>query len=556
MRIAFLVVSFLLSFISASAQTSQYKRYWIQFTDKNNNPFSLSRPSEFLSPRALDRRERQNIPLDEKDLPVTPAYIDSIASTGVKILTRSRWLNSVTIYTGDSLALLRINSFPFVKSYNPSGSMIAPVEKIKSEPVFINERNESTGTNYGLAANQIDMLHGSVLHQKGFRGNGIVIAMLDAGFLNVPVLSVFDSLVSENRILYTYDFVSGNTSVFEDDSHGSACLSAIAANSPGLMVGTAPKASFLLLRTEDAGSEYPVEELNWAAAAEFADSAGADMISSSLGYTIFSDSVFNYKYQDMNGLTAPSSIAASVAASRGMIVCVSAGNSANGSPGKSWYYISAPADADGILTVGAVDANGYIASFSSRGPTADGRIKPDVVAQGANTIVSYPWANIVGANSGTSLSCPLIAGMTACLWQAHPEKTSKEIISAVKQSSSFYLSPDNDYGYGIPNYALADLILTGVPSESISLTNEPFIFPNPFSDNPVIIYFSDEKNSTVTLDYYDMQGRLMKTEQQSCSDGVNQLLPDLSSFAAGSYFIRIHTTKNSSLVRAVKLNRH
>lgn len=556
MRFSIVLVMLTLSCLSGFSQTYQYKRYQIRFTDKNNSPYTLSNPSAFLSDRALQRRAKQHIPLDEKDLPVTPRYVDSVAATGVKILNGSKWLNSVSIYTDDSLALLKINSFPFVKSAKPAGRKQTIEIKDSTPMISSSARKEESVTVYGSAAHQIDMLNGVTLHRKGYRGEGIIIAMLDAGFFNVPLLDVFDSLVNENRILYTYDFVSGNTSVFEDDAHGSACLSTIAANQPGIMVGTAPKASFLLLRTEESGSEYPVEELNWAAAAEFADSAGADIISSSLGYTGFDDSSFNYSYADMNGYTTPVTVAATVAASKGMIVCSSAGNSAWGSPMNSWYYISAPADAAGILTVGAVDENGYIASFSSRGPTADGRIKPDVVAQGERTVVAYPWSNTVGVNSGTSFSCPVIAGMAACLWQAHPEKTSKEIIYAIKQSASFYTNPNNDYGYGIPNFSLADLILSGVPADSLTAAHEPVVFPNPFSNNPVIIYFSQERSEEVRLDYYDMQGRWVNSGQQWAGYGVNQLLTDFSGLPSGSYFIRISSSRENKMMRVVKVNTH
>ncbi|MGB1318729.1 MAG: S8 family serine peptidase, partial [Flavobacteriales bacterium] len=323
---------------------SQPKQYWIQFADKANSPFSLATPTEFLSQRALDRRTAQNIELNETDLPVNPAYIQAVLAEGAEYLTHSKWLNSVSVQVANRAMLDAITALPFVVNNTPVGKRDeSEVESDKLEMATIQKMAsaiEDPEETYGAAFNQIDMLGGINLHQAGYTGEGMLIAVLDAGFPRVNTLSVFDSLHANNRLVSTWDFVAQNDSVFDDSSHGQLVLSTMASYSPGVMIGTAPNASYILLRTEDASSEFPIEEDYWVAGAEYADSAGADIINSSLGYTTFSNAAYNHSYSDMDGNTTHAAIGADFAASKGILVVNSAGNSGNG----SWKYVGTPAD--------------------------------------------------------------------------------------------------------------------------------------------------------------------------------------------------------------------
>ena len=379
-----IITIFLFAAYYANAQTAPDK-YWIQFTDKNNNPYLISAPEQYLSQRAIDRRTKYNIPVDSKDIPVTPVYVDSLRSIGLSILTVSKWMNSVTVETTDSLLMDTIDYLGFVKtkqkvpkSKNKDATNSFLLNS-KVSPVFTKTDDIKTLFDYGLGTAQIGMLNGHILHNNGFQGQGMQIAVIDAGFQNANVNSGFDSLWANNQVLGTRDFVDRNSDIFSEHSHGNVVLSTMAAYLPGELIGTAPKASYWLLRSEDANTEYLIEEDNWISAAEFADSAGVDLINTSLGYTTFDDSTMDHVYADLDGNTSRITQGADIASSKGILVVVSAGNSGN----KPWRYIGVPADADSCLTVGSVDGYMKYSDFSSVGPTADGRIKPDVVAMGS-----------------------------------------------------------------------------------------------------------------------------------------------------------------------------
>ncbi len=443
---------------------AQFSRYIIKFRDKGTNPYSLSNPAAFLSQRALDRRTRYSIPLDSTDLPVTPRYIDSVRLAGaVTILNASKWLNSVTIQTSDTAALTKINTFRFVLATAPIAARIASgnnSNKFQSERTIqagATDKTEGINDyyNYGLSFPQIHIHNGEFLHDIGLRGDSMIIGMLDAGFYNYTGLHAFDSVNNNGQVLGVFDFVAHDGSVVEDDAHGMECFSTMAANLPGSFVGTAPKADFYLFRTEDASSEYPVEEHNWVCGAERVDSSGGDVISSSLGYNQFDNSIFDHTYADMNGKTTMAAIGATMAARKGILVLNAAGNEGN----NAWHYIVTPADADSILTVGAVNTSGIVASFSSYGPSSDGRIKPDVASVGQNAVVESP-GNYPGNNNGTSFACPNMAGLTTCLWEGFKEFNNIRIIHALQQAGSIANAPDNHIGYGIPDVkkALLNLI--------------------------------------------------------------------------------------------------
>ncbi|HRY31900.1 MAG TPA: S8 family serine peptidase [Bacteroidales bacterium] len=508
-------LAFLGQFVPLSAQ-AQPGNYRIWLTDKMNSPFSLTQPGAYLSQRAIDRRNVQNIAVTTHDLPVNPAYLAAIEGTGAVLLTQSKWLNTVVVQLDDTLILQQLAGLPFVMSME----WIGPAAKSHGGPGkgwpdkweiqagLTENAGDVSGSalaakgtmfDYGASLNQISMINGDILHARGFRGEGMVIAVLDAGFFRADSLPVFDSLRFHGRILGTRDFPEPGGNVYQKSSHGTAVLSIMGGNLPGELVGTAPQASYWLLRSEDANSEYPVEEDYWVAAAEFADSAGADIINSSLGYTVFFDSSLDHTYAQMDGNTTVVTRGADMAASRGMLVVNSAGNWG----GSFWQYIGAPADGDSVLTIGAVNAVGQLVSFSSTGPTFDGRIKPSVMAQGSGTIVAGSSGGVFPGN-GTSFSSPVMAGAAACLWQAHPQCTAMEIYQAILESADRYQNPDNFFGYGIPDMAEADLGLYTPPQ---SLPGMPvFLFPNPSRlDLRVHFYLNDYRN--ISLQLYDLSGR-------------------------------------------------
>jgi serine protease AprX len=455
----------LLVTIAAVTVQAQYTRHIVQFTDKKGTQGAIANPSAYLSAKAVARRQLQNIAIDSTDLPISKAYLDSIASVpNVTILNRSKWLNQILIRTSDPNALVKINSFPFVKSRTgvaPRINLNGSVVQGKKFPEGETELTASTGRvqgtddillDYGSTANQIKIHKGDYLHNLGFTGGAITIAILDAGFLAYKTNPALDSVRLQGRILGEWDYVMNEASVNEDFAHGANCFTIIASNKPGVIVGSSPHSKFWLLRTEDAGSEYIVEEQNWAAGAEFADSAGVDMISSSLGYYDFDDPSFDHSYAQRDGNTSIVTRAADLAAHKGIIVMNSAGNS--GALSNDDKFVACPADGDSVVSVGAVTNAGVIASFSSWGPNGAGKLKPNIVSVGQGTVYASTAGNPVSGN-GTSYSNPNMAGLIACFWQAFPEFNNMQLIDVVQRSADRFNNPDMRYGYGIPDFRKA-----------------------------------------------------------------------------------------------------
>ncbi|MGB4844266.1 MAG: S8 family serine peptidase [Ferruginibacter sp.] len=453
-----ILLLFVVFAISISNSHAQFTRYIVKLTDKGTNPFSISNPIQYLTQRSIDRRIRYNIAIDSTDLPITPRYIDSIRLAGaVTILNTSKWLNQVAIQTTDAAALAKINSFPFVISAGPIASIIQstkPVNK-KLDADFTDAPNEETSSiitadhyNYGQSYGQVHLHNGEFLHNRGFRGQGMHMAVLDAGFYHYLTLPTFDSIRINNQVLGTWDFVAGNASVNEDHTHGMQCLSTIAANMPGVFMGTAPKASFYLYRTEDVASEWPIEEQNWVAGMEKADSLGVEITSTSLGYYNFDNPVFNYTYAtDFDGNTTISAKGADLAAKKGILCVIAAGNEGN----SAWHYIITPSDADSVMAVGAVNTSGAVGGFSSYGPSSDGQIKPSVAAVGVSAVIANATTGQPTFGSGTSFACPNMAGLTTCLWQAFPEINNVGIINIMQESATRATNPNDRIGYGIPD---------------------------------------------------------------------------------------------------------
>lgn len=549
---------------AVTAAEAQSSRHIIRFTDKRATAFSLSRPSDFLSPRALERRMRQGISIDSSDLPVCKAYIDSIAAIpDVRVMHASRWLNQLLVVTTNAASLKRISEFPFVRTSRPVARRASPIsveaENSPEKVVDLSEvsrsaQNSSSSLfyNYGLTKPQIDIHNGTFLHDNGFRGKGMVVAMLDAGYRGYLSNPALDSLRTRNAVLGAWDFVVNEPSVNEDDAHGLYCLSIMASNMPGSLVGTSPEAAYLLYRTEDAGSEYPVEEHNWAVGAERADSLGADLITSSLGYSGFDDPSYDYRYADMNGRTAMVTRAADMAAAKGMIVTNSAGNDG----ASAWKFITAPADGDSVLAVGATNASRQVAAFSSYGPSADGRVKPDVASVGSGTIL----ANTLGrpaSGSGTSFSNPNIAGLIVCLWQAFPEFKNTEIIDAVRRSGDRRENPDDRTGYGIPDMRTAYAWLErqrAVKEASRALgSSRCKAWPSPFTGS-FKMALRPPADGDVGVELLDLKGRILREKVvRGVAEQVQmEVWEDLGILPHGVYILRYRGQGFSGTFRLVK----
>ncbi|PLX07558.1 MAG: serine protease [Marinilabiliales bacterium] len=550
MKITGIIIGLFIT-ISIFAQVSPNK-YCIEFTDKNNNGYSLDNPEEFLSERALQRRANQGILLNETDLPVTQAYVDSLESLGLEILNVSKWFNFVTVYTLDKELIDTITYLSFVSSSNKYQPFPEGISK-EVDSKYKKSRNYPIGLkaddyyNYGDCAVQIKMHNAHNLHNDGYRGQGMMIAITDAGFTGLPDLPSFDSLYNDGRVLVTKNFVFGGDTVYDHSTHGMRVLSILAANYPGNLIGTAPEASYLLLMSEEPATETFIEELNWISAAEFADSMGADIINVSLGYVDFDTPEFNHAYEDLDGEHAAISIGAKVASSKGMLVVAAAANSGDD---EDHPWIAAPGDAKDIITAGAVWSDETYAGFSSIGPSYDGRVKPDVVAMGGGTYNQELSGNI-GNGNGTSFSTPLLAGMIACLWQKYPEKTNMEIIDAVQKSGHLYNTPTIYLGYGIPDFDLAGLILEKgeivIPKRNFS------VYPNPFKDT-FNIQFENNPGDSIEIAISDMNGKktYLWMEHTARESNVTIKIDDLRNFKSGIYILYVNFNNTRYSLKLVK----
>ena len=538
---------------SLFAQQSGSEMYVVNFTDKGVTKNAKINASTYLSEKSVERRLKQKISFDQADIPLNEQYVKEVSKSGAKILTRSRWFNAVVI-EADNQAVINISTLPFISSVKPINSLAKQKSpSISQKPFFesetvspwineIKKQVKSDAYSYGTAFNQINQLKGQSLHNMGFSGQGMTIAVIDAGFNSVDKMTCFDSLRANHQILGTRDFAQPGNNVYATtmSSHGTMVLSCMAANTSGQMVGTAPKANYWLLRSEVAASESIIEEYYWVNAAEFADSVGADLINSSLGYTTFDDPASNHTYADMNGKTTVVTKGAEIAAQKGILVVNSAGN--GGSATSTWKYIGAPADGDSVFTIGAVDAAGKRAYFSSLGPTYDRRIKPTVAAQGLGAAVFTPGGDanpggVLSTASGTSFSSPIICGITACLWQAMPDRSNMQIIESIKATGSQASQPDTLLGWGIPDFSLALLYLS-IQSSSAS-ESTLYAFPNPFTDN-LTIGFPKPINGKYNLEIVNLQGKVIYSRQLDEGPTRSIQINDLENLAAGIYVIKVY----------------
>lgn len=544
-RLSLLLLTLVVSVISQAQIATNI--YWVQFTDKANSPYSIDNPEAYLSQRALDRRARLGIEIDEYDIPVNPQYLQAVADCGAQLLNPSKWLNGVSIYTSSSSVIDAINALDFVEvvrncENHPEAQRnkeiwLANEMKVSGSPVVARDF-------YGGAHDQVYQLRVNELHDMGFDGTGVVIAVLDGGFVGTDTHPCFDNMREEGRLLGVRDFVYNSSSVYSQSTHGTSCLSTIAAYDPQNMVGTAPKASFYLFHTEDGESENIVEEYNWVSGAEYADSLGVDVCSTSLGYIDFDMPQWDHPFEHYDGHTAPMTIGAEIAASRGIICTNSAGNEGDG-----MCTLGIPGDAEHILTIGAVDANGQRAYFSSVGPTYDGRIKPDVMAIGEGTYVASGYSGWMDYynGDGTSFSNPVLAGAVACLRQARPDASVQEICDAVRMAGNNANTPDNYYGYGIPDFVMA-LDLLPLHVDTFMQQNEIIaVFPNPSKGN---VHIQMNEGYQAEIKVYDMMGRHMTSYH---FNGLNHTSIEqfLNTLDNGVYFIKADSELGSQTVRLI-----
>ncbi|MDD4144267.1 MAG: S8 family serine peptidase [Prolixibacteraceae bacterium] len=546
-RIIIYIVFTVLSLTGLGAKAQLY--YRVAFSDKKNTPWRLSDPNAYLSERALIRREKQNILIDSLDLPVDPVYIKKVTDLGCTLVHLSKWMNSVTVKAEDDDIMDNIKQLPFVREVELTKSyMINKRAGNKlTDPISPGKLLEIDTTLYGQSSGQVNQLNGQFLHNQGYRGEGIQIAILDAGFYKVDEYPAFDSLWTENRILGIKDFVDSSEDIFEMHYHGMSVLSIMAGNFPGKLVGTAPEASYLLIRSEDINTEFITEEDNWIAAAEYADSAGVDIINSSLGYFTFDDSNMNHTYADMDGNTTRVTKAANIAVSRGILVFASAGN--EGRDNQGWKYIIAPSDGDSVIAVGAVNKEGVPAPFTSYGPASDGDIKPNVAAVGWNTVIQKHDGTI-GTGNGTSYSSPVIAGITACLWEANPGATAWQVKKALEQSSHLYNNPDSLVGYGIPDMQIADYILKANVVKQWEYNTLWMVYPNPATDYIIMRKLSKEINKKIRISFYQTDGKLIWQEIRN--DATKIMLQNLNILKPGFYLMQIVSENQVETIKIKK----
>lgn len=533
--IFFVQVVFINSIAIKSQSLSGYYRVYL--TDKNYNLYNINNPEEFLSQRTIQKRAKFNIPIDEKDLPISKYYIDSLKNLGLEIISKSKWMNSLVVGPVDENILDKLKAISFIKEFKK----VAPLN-IQQKIQFSDYKEAE----YGYFYNQIKIHNGDKLHEAGYTGKNIYIAVIDAGYKNADKISTLQHLWDENKIIATKDFsIPTSNNIFEEDSHGTMVLSIIAGKENTKYIGTAPDAYYILLRSENVNYEYTIEEDFWTAAAEFADSIGTDIISTSLGYNIFDDPSQNYKPSEMDGKTSYITKAATIAASKGILVVVSAGNT-----GSTWWnIITAPADADSILSVGAIDSTGKITYFSARGPSADGRIKPDVCAIGYMTYLQTP-DNQIRKGNGTSFSAPIIAGLTACLWQAYPEINNIHLIDAIKKSSNKFYQPDNTYGYGIPDFFKAFMILK-LENNNYE-KNTVFLYPNPV-ESYFQIFLKWEYPSEINFKIYNISGQIIYSIPIEIYEEFNIISMTIpKNLNTGLYILVIESNKQRKTLKFIK----
>ena len=533
---------FLLTILFIQQSYGQTQDAWIFFADKENVTESLADPILILTQEAIDRKLLHNTPIDERDVPVNEDYITQIKdATGITVYSKSKWMNCVYVKgTQANIENLYDLSFVVDVEYADKSLNLFPGEPIEDKFAIENETNRIV-YDYGAAANQIEMLAGDFLHELDYAGEDMIIAVLDAGFPTVNSNPGFASMVSEGRLLGTYDFQARTNNIDGTSSHGTKTSSDIGGFLQDEFVGTAPQASYYFFVTEYTPTETPVEEAHWVEALERADSLGVDVINTSLSYKEYDNGNYTHTYQELDGETTFAARGGNIAYEKGMIMVSSAGNSGSGSS----PFVGTPADAFGVLTIGAVDSNGNYVSFSSRGPTVDGRIKPDVMAQGSSSAV-IGTSGFVDFSSGTSFSSPIMAGVVACLWQSRPEIPNGQIMQIVRESAHLFNNPTDQMGYGIPNFEDAYNALQVLGIENDFLLSNFALYPNPVSSRINISFPQQIQEAQFTI--HSILGNEILSTQISTTNNV----VDIETLTTGMYIATITSNNKSISFKVIK----
>lgn len=491
---------------------------------------------EFISDRAFERRAKAGVSWDLTDCPITASYLDSLQHFPVRRAAVSRWLNTLVFESSDTAFFPALRSCSFVRQLDLVAIPSPNRSLTQKWPEWeVNDQSYIGYSFYGAGYSPVFLHNGDLLHREGFTGQNKWIAVFDNGFPNVENIPLFQHLFTNNRIRATYDFVRDQVAVNQSGGHGTHVLSSMAAYDPGKMIGSAPDADYMLLVTEDDAGETIAEEYHWAEAAEWAEAQGVDVFSTSLGYTTFDNGLLNHTYADLTGDSTPITKAANLAASKGVLVLNSAGNEG----GRDWYYISAPADGSQVIAVGAVDSSGKIATFSGHGPNAAGQVKPDVCAQGVANAVTDLGQQLMRLN-GTSFSCPVIAGLATCLWQAFPDSSSFFIRSVLQRYAHRYNQPDSRYGYGIPNLYNAWLQRRVESPETVYFTGVVNKVPGLVQQHIPLLFYQ-----TVAREYQvrvvDMSGRQVYNDSFFLRGGTFEEIDvtAVSSFSKGMYLLEV-----------------
>ena len=532
-----------------TTKTVAQDRYAVFFKFKPQKEYSLGSPSKFLTEKAIQRRVREKFSLDSLDLPVTAAYIQGLGAFSQELLYVSKWLNAAIVVT-DVEGKKKMEGLPYVQKVewvakgfiSRTGNRNSTEVSASQPKKWVLEENYRQAAAYDF---QNELLGITAMHQAGFTGKGITIAVFDSGFPGLDKATAFSHVFTNTQVLGQLHVVRPwIKDVFRENEHGTQVASLILANQAGTLVAGAHQAKVIFAITEDVATEYPIEELNWVRAAEYADSLGVDIINSSLGYLDFDEPSLTYSKSQLDGKTTYVTRGATLAAKRGILVVNSVGN--YGSAGSS--SLVAPADAQGILSVGSVNASSVVSSFSSRGPTADGRIKPELVAFGQSPVLIRGSGQVVAA-SGTSFSAPQIAALAAGLWEAKPNWTKDELLSNLLKSGSQYATPDQNLGYGITNFRSAYYgALLGLNEEIESGSS---IYPNPLRTESLHIRFGKELR--MTLQILDGSGRRIIEkvgERYAIQQPYVFNLPDLPS---GIYFLQLLDGKEIAYRKLIKL---
>lgn len=538
MKKLILLFSFLFCFALSFGQTEDAL---IFFADKENVAGSIANPITILTQEAIDRKELHNVTIDERDVPLNETYKATIASQpGITVHAKSKWMNAVYV-RGTKTDIENLLNLEFVvdiefmnKDFN------RPFKPRQTRDKFVFERPSQPEYNYGSARNQIEMIKMDVVHDEGYTGNGIAVAFMDNGYPNVLNNRAFENMRNEGRLLGYYDFVDRVENPNGTGTHGAHTLSDAAAYIENEFIGTAPNASYYLFITEDGRQESPLEEAWWVEALERADSLGVFVTNTSLGYQDFDKSSYDHKYSDLDGETTIGSRGANHAFEKGMLNVVSAGNSAQG-----FGYVNSPADAPGSLTIGAVDENGQYAYFSSYGPTYDGRIKPDAMAQGLGAAI-VDYYGYVNYSNGTSFSAPIIAGSVASLWEAAPQLTNAQIMQVIRESAHLYNNPTDLMGYGIPDFsqALEAVKLLGI--ENQLLDSHFAIYPNPVKTDFHVSFPKNNDDAEIKL--YDVLGKeVLSKNITSNRNGIN-----ISHLKSGLYIASIKSNNKTTSFKIIK----